>query len=165
MNLIDRISLNHLEREDANIDLVQLSCSECYDLAVRDVPSGEKSIVKCKKIVTINLELHIRNGCTLLIRNIKGRVTEQSFGEPLLGRYNLEDFGLNTSDILSAEADLFNGRNYMAALHRMEKQSEKVARTMRQGYIIESIELKTLMWMKKNIGWTWVKKTQLRNYK
>lgn len=72
-------------------------------------PNGASSRLTCKKAVSIDTELRIRQGSTLKICNLKWLVTEQHGDEPLLGRPILEVLGLNTRDVLAAAAGQFYG--------------------------------------------------------
>lgn len=54
------------------------------------LPDGKTSVLKCTKILTIDMELGFGHGSSLTIRGVRWLVPHQTAGEPLLGRPVLE---------------------------------------------------------------------------
>ena len=69
-----------------------------------DLPDGQPATLTFKQVVTVDTELYIRHGTALTLRGMKWLVTDQTVGDPLLGRPVLEALGLNTRNILAAAA-------------------------------------------------------------
>lgn len=73
------------------------------------LPDGNQASITCIKVLTVDTELHIRHGPALTLRGVRWLITDQTVGEPLLGRPVLEFLGLNTRDILAAAAEKYSG--------------------------------------------------------
>lgn len=67
--------------------------------------------------VIMTLEIHVRHGSTLVMRNVRWVVTSRNVCDPLLGRPTLLALGLNLMDILASAADRLNGETDLSALH------------------------------------------------
>lgn len=59
----------------------------------------------CTELLKLHIELHIRHGSALNLRNMKWSVKEQHTNEPLIERPVLEPSGLHTENILSTTAE------------------------------------------------------------
>ncbi len=57
----------------------------------------------------MDVELKIRHGKSLLLRNAIWKITKQETSDILLGRPTLDALGLKTKEILAAACDRFNG--------------------------------------------------------
>ncbi len=78
-------------------------------MATDNLGTGHNACVKWTHTATLDVELHARQGTTLILRNLKWLVTEQRVLESLLGRPMLDVLGLNSSDILAAASDKYGG--------------------------------------------------------
>lgn len=72
-------------------------------------PDCTKAEIKGTKLATMDIELLIRHGNALMHRNLRWNITDQRFGEPLLGATMLEALGTNTVSILANAAAKCNG--------------------------------------------------------
>lgn len=70
-----------------------------------DAPDGTRLSLRCQQETLMDVDLHIRHGSSLKLRNTRWLVSNQRVPEPLLGRPMLEVLGLNTADILATAAD------------------------------------------------------------
>lgn len=77
-------------------------------MAVEDA-NGSSAKIMCNKTFTLDMELHVPHGTSLVLRSVKWYVSTQAAKEPLLERPVPEAFGLTTSDILAAADDRYNG--------------------------------------------------------
>lgn len=73
------------------------------------IENGESAGMTCDSSVSIETELNIRHGGALVLRNLIWLFTDHLMAEPLIGSPLLEALGLNTREILAAEADRFAG--------------------------------------------------------
>lgn len=86
----------------------------------------------------MNTELHIRHGTALTLRNVRWLVTDQTVGEPLLGRPVLEELGLNTRNTLAAAAEKYSGVVDMhGILYNKQEPKGKVAHILEGVYQYE----------------------------
>ena len=90
-------------------------------------PDGAEAHITCNQILTVDLELHVRHGNSLVLRNTVWYVTEQHITEPLLGRPVLEALGLDTRKILSAAADKFSGEVDVSSLMQQSSPGGTIA--------------------------------------
>lgn len=67
--------------------------------------NGNPAELVITREITVDVELHIRHGTSLILRNVRWLVTDQLVGESLLGRPILEALGMDTSEILSGAAE------------------------------------------------------------
>lgn len=71
---------------------------------------------ECNKTFTLNIELHIRHGTSLMLRSVSWYVSTQSLSKHLPRRPVLEALGMNTSDTLLAAAHRYSGSLNLAHL-------------------------------------------------
>lgn len=64
------------------------------------LPNGDAAQLVCNHTVSLNVELQIRHGTSLILRRGNWLVTDQEVGEPLKGRPLLRALGLDTQNIL-----------------------------------------------------------------
>ncbi len=79
-------------------------------------PGGKRAKLVCTGSLVLDAELHIRHGTDLTLRGIRWIVTDQTVGEPLLGRPLIEALRLNTRNILAAAAEKHSGAVDVATL-------------------------------------------------
>jgi len=70
---------------------------------------GKPAEIVCSRIAKIDTELHIRHGTVLVLCLLSWLVTDQTLGEPLLGRPIPEALDLNRRKILAAAAEKHAG--------------------------------------------------------
>ncbi len=106
---MDVALLRRIKDSGAAVSVNDLRPPHRYAMAAKSLETGQDAYIKCTHTATIDVELHVRHGTTLILRNLKWLVTEQRVREPLLGRPTLEALGLNTANILAAAADKHGG--------------------------------------------------------
>ena len=89
-------------RRDANLHVTRFKEPKRYGLATNSDAQGESIFFTCDKEVTCNVELYIRHGCYLELRNLVWYVETKDVPEPILGRTALELLGINTRELLAA---------------------------------------------------------------
>lgn len=114
---MDQKLFEEIINEGINFKSENFSKSVIYEMATED-ENGTLAKIKCDKKITLDLELHIRHGTSLMLRNMGWYVITQAVNEPLLGRAVLEALGPNTSDILAAAADRYNVAGSFPSLYR-----------------------------------------------
>lgn len=72
-------------------------------------PESTRAKLVCTEGAVFDIELRIRHGTALKLRNVKWHVTRQHMSKPLHGRPILEALELNTPDLPAAAADRFTG--------------------------------------------------------
>lgn len=112
VSLMDDRLLKKIQDAGADVQITEL----CYSMVAEKLPNGESAEIVCKKLTSMHVELHVRHGATLVLRNLTWVVTAQHVCESLLGRPVLEALGLNTSDILGSAADRFEGNVHISAV-------------------------------------------------
>ena len=80
-----------------------------YDKVRKFALAASNLFVTCDREISINTELHIRHGKSLMIRNLRWFVAVDTVDEPLLGRPIQEALGFNAKEILEAACDRFSG--------------------------------------------------------
>ena len=105
INLISPEILQHLFEKGARVKVTESESPKQFGLAAKNNQKGEEVFVTCNKQVEMNIELFIRHGCFLELRNIKWYVAMSEMAEPILGRPILEALGINTRDLLAAAVD------------------------------------------------------------
>jgi len=114
-NLMDSELLSKLELSGVSIQVENLPHPRVLLMAA-ELPDGNKAEILCRRVATIDTELHIRHGTALMLRNLRWNITDQRVGEPLLGGPMLEALGLNTRNILAAAAAKYSGTVDVTAL-------------------------------------------------
>ena len=105
INLISPEVLQDLLEKGARVKVKEFESPKQFGLAAKNNQKGEEVFVTCNKQVVMNIELFIRHGCFLELRNIKWYVAMSEMAEPILGRPILEALGINTRDLLAAAVD------------------------------------------------------------
>lgn len=70
---------------------------------------GEPANITCKKRIVADVQLRIRHGSALLVRNVSWYVSEQEFKNAIIGRPLLEQLGCDNKTILEAAKDQHDG--------------------------------------------------------
>lgn len=126
--------LTRIQNDGGLVQVQELAKPVLFNLAVQSLKSGEEAKIVCDKVATMTVELHIRHGTTLVLRNLKWFVTKQPCNEPLLSRQVLETLGLNTEEILASAADRHSGEIDMSHCGTdTESIRGKVARIVEEG--------------------------------
>ena len=102
INLLPPNMFDELMRRDANVHVTKFKEPERYGLAPGSDAQGESIFVTCDKEVICNIELFIRHGCYLELRNLVLYVATTAVPEPILGRPALELLAINTRELLAA---------------------------------------------------------------
>lgn len=85
----------------------------------------------CKKVMTVDTEVHIRHGSAPALRRVPWLLTDHTFGEPLLGRPVIGALGLDTHEILTEAAEKYYGVVKVFELLKSKRAAEgKVARLL-----------------------------------
>lgn len=100
-------------------------------MAARNQDGSERTI-SCDQAVTIDTQLHIRNGSSLILRGLRWIITSQAVGEPPIGRPVLEALGLDCHKVLAAAADRLCGTVDISALvgNQAENNSRRIGRVL-----------------------------------
>lgn len=109
--------LRRWQRAGADIQVADLPRPIRFEMAASTTPKGETAEIVCNRTAIIHLELHVRHGTTLVLRNLRWVITKQNVGEPLLGRPTLGTLGFNCADILASAADRLNGETDLVDPH------------------------------------------------
>ena len=102
INLLPPNMFDELMRRDANVHVTKYKEPKRYGLATSSDAQGESIFVTCDKEVTCNVELFIRHGCYLELRNLVWYVATTDVPEPILGIPALELPGINKRELLAA---------------------------------------------------------------
>jgi len=134
-NIIGDAMLTDFKKAGVDFTVEDLPVKSVFDMAA-SLPNGKPASLICDKAVVIDTELHIRHGSALILRGVRWLVTNQSVGEPLLGRPLLEALGLNTREILSAAAEKHSGVVDVSALMEYDSKppTGRVARILEGVY-------------------------------
>lgn len=81
----------------------------------------------------MNVEMHVRHGSTLMLRNLAWMITKQPMAEPLLGRPTVEVLGHNTKEILAATSDRLHGDIYIGAALLDNEEGGTISRVLYDG--------------------------------
>ncbi|CDF35330.1 unnamed protein product [Chondrus crispus] len=112
----------------------QYSTPRNFNWVILKGQNREDIYVRCDKEVTLNVELFIRHGFYLELRNMAWYVATTEVGEPLLGRPVLEALGINTKELLVAAIDRMGHSIEIGSLVPDEVYPKgSVARLMHQG--------------------------------
>lgn len=134
INLMGPDLLTDLLEKGAKVSVREYSTPRNFNLAILKGQNGEDIYVQCDKEVTLNVELFVRHGCYLELRNMTWYVATTDVGEPLLGRPVLEALGINTKELLVAAIDRMGHSIDIGSLVPIEDYPEgSVARLMHQG--------------------------------
>ena len=90
INLLPKDLLEELMEKGAVLKTSKFATPRRYGLAIDNDESGNMLYVMCDKEVILNVELFIRHGCYLELRNTCWYVDMGYVSEPLLGRPTLE---------------------------------------------------------------------------
>ncbi len=108
-NLMPPAVLEQLENRP-NCVVQKLSNPIVYNMAVdAELANGKRAVVVCRRTVVCDVELRIRHGSTLTLRNVRWVIPDQHAEHVLLGRQLLEALGLNTKEVLQAACDKHHG--------------------------------------------------------
>ena len=105
VNLISPEILQDLLEKGTRVKVTEFESPKQFGLAATNNQKGEEIFVTCNKQVVMNIELFIRHGCFLELRNIKWYVAMSEMAEPILGRPILEALGINTRFLIAAAVD------------------------------------------------------------
>ena len=109
INLLPPTVLFELQNFGAEMTVVKLPKLRSFGLAVENNSDGQKVSIICDKVVTLDVQLFIRHGTSLWLRNITFYVATQHVPEPLLGRPLLYALGMDAEDTLTAASIAHNG--------------------------------------------------------
>lgn len=98
-----------LKSSNPHLVMTQFDKKIVYALAVEAQASTGTAKVICGKTVKADVELRIRHGASLLLRNVEWAVSDQQAEHVLIGRPVLEGLGLDTKKNLEAASDKHNG--------------------------------------------------------
>lgn len=116
INLMPSDLLSALLAAGADMIINKFNMPRKYGMAVETSTDHEPVYAECNCSVTLTIELHIRHGTTLTVRNVTWLVSSQPTPEPLLCRPLLEALGLDAEKALEAACDKFNGDVDLSAL-------------------------------------------------
>ena len=141
INLLPPTVLRELQEVRAEMTVVMLPAPRSSGLAVKDDPDGKEVRIVCDRMVTLDVQLFIRHGTSLWLRNITWYVATQNVTEPLLGRPVLHALGFNAEETLAAASAMHHGSVDVSQL-RLEPEDlpeGSVARIMaKQGMFHQS---------------------------
>ena len=141
INLMPPSLFKDLKSAGATMEVVKFAKVRSYNLAVENDADGQKVFVTCDKQVTLDVQLFVRHGCTLWLRNITWYVATQTVPEPLLGRPVLFALGLDAEKTLAAASETHGGSVNVEKLLVVpdEKSTGSIARVIaEQGLYHES---------------------------
>ena len=102
--------------------------------------------IECDREIKTNIELLIRHGCFLEVRNTVWYVPTSSVTEPLIGRPTLEALGLNSKEILEAAVGKLGTTVDMEILSPSKFKEGTIARVINDGlYHSEKLHLEDVM--------------------
>lgn len=107
-NLMGADLLPRISSSNGKVVVENLIPKKIFNLAA-EAPDGTSLRLTCEKVVTMDVDVHIRHGTALKIRNVRWLISEQRVPEPLLGRSILEFLGLNTAEFLAAAPNRSTG--------------------------------------------------------
>lgn len=107
-SILDDNTLSLIISAGADVQIDNLEKPRIFGMAAM-TKDGQDAQIVCDRAVSVNTELHIRHGSSLMLRNLRWLLTPQKLAEPLLGRPLLEALGLNTRDLLAAAATRLAG--------------------------------------------------------
>lgn len=114
-NIMDSHMAKAIIRAGVEYSIERLIRPRTFKMAA-SLPDGKQATLTYQQAMVVDVELQIRHGSALKLRGVRWLVTDQSEGEPLLGRPVLESLGLETRDILAAAAQRFTGEVDMTNL-------------------------------------------------
>lgn len=107
-NIMDRVTLENLKDAGKPLCIEQLNHPRLLDM-MACTEHRESARLVCKAAVTLHTKGHIRHGSALVLRKFHWLIPDQKLAEPLLVRPILEALGLNTRNIIVANADILSG--------------------------------------------------------
>lgn len=126
-SIMDSTTVQQLESHDVSFTSTTLNTPVKFNMAATS-PDGDYLHIECHQLITLNVDLHVRHGTALKLRNVRWHVTHQTVSEPLLGRPVLEALGLNTTKLLCAAAERFNGPIDLSSVADIAPDGSQVAR-------------------------------------
>lgn len=134
INLMPQELFTCLLSEGAEMRVSHFQQVRQFGLGTKDSVDKSDISVACDKMAVMTVELIVRHGKSLTLRNLPWYVTSQKMEEPLLGRPVLEALGLDTKKLLAAACDRLHGVFDMGGVIDEEPQvCTKIARVMFQG--------------------------------
>ena len=109
INLLPPTLLNELQDSGAKMTVVKFAKVRAYGLAVTENADGNVAQIICDRQVTLDVQLFIRHGASLWLRNITWYVATKDVPEPLLGRPVLQALGLDAQETMQAASALHDG--------------------------------------------------------
>ena len=103
-NILPSSLLQQIFKINGAVRVEALPHTECFGQVVKDAP---ELTGKCK--MDLDVDLKIRHGSNLLLRNVVWKISDQDTEFVILGRPVLEALGINTRDILGEVCDKFSG--------------------------------------------------------
>lgn len=134
--MMDNRMLKELKQARVELKVERLPQPRIFDMAACTA-DGKKASITFKKAVIVDTELHIRHGSALVLRGTRWLVTDQTVGEPLLGRPILEALRLNARKTLAAAAERHAGEVDVAKLFGTDPETEtngKISRVLEGVY-------------------------------
>ena len=108
-NLMPPAIFKLLEKSNSDFNIKYLHTPIEYSMAVDVQGTSGVAKVVCSNLVTTDVELSIRYGTNLLLRNAEWAVCEQQAKHVLIGRLLLGALGFDTAGIFEAACDKHNG--------------------------------------------------------
>lgn len=107
-NVMDNRTFRAIDGTGADIEVQKLNRPRMFEMAPA-TPDGRRTTLTCTKTACINMEIKIRHGSALVLRNLRWLISEQPLSDPLLGRPLLKALGPNTRRLLAAAPNRFAG--------------------------------------------------------
>lgn len=102
INLMCPGVLHELETQKAKLTVEHINPPMKFELAVTENIDGCPAMVECNKSVKLNIELKIRHGSSLTLRNVTWFVATKKMPQQLLSRPVLEFLGVDATEALIA---------------------------------------------------------------
>lgn len=102
-NLLGPETLNAIQSSDSSVQTTKL------DPPVSFNGVGKGATINCNKKVTLDVQLRVRHGTRLILRNVDWFVSEQSITNCLLGRPLLDAIGCSNRTMIQAACDKHDG--------------------------------------------------------
>ena len=103
-NILPSSLLQQIAKINGAVRVEALPHTECFGQVFKDAPE-----LTSKRKMDLDVDLKIRHGSKLLLRNVVVKISDQDTEFVILGRPVLEALGINACDILEEVCDKFSG--------------------------------------------------------
>ena len=139
INLMPPDLLASLLSKGARMKVEMFDVTRKYEMAVKEDAKGAEVFVECDRQVTLDIQLKIRHGSSLTIRNVIFYVSTKSASDPLLSKGLLKALGLDAKEALLTACDKYEGSVDASELCTVEEYATgSIARLLSENGVFHS---------------------------